>query len=143
MRLSISEFLVKLTVVFGWLNFVVHEYSHLFMLRLLGEYGEIRSTGLNLTYPTYNVGSPAWHRTVVGFAGGFGVFLTFIVLAWRNEDSEGATLYSLVAIMNLLYGVVEGLYPSEFWGYGSFIGMLSAVTYFVYLLLIKKPEITM
>lgn len=146
MKLSIAEFTIKLVLVFGWLNFTVHEYSHLLMARVLGHYGEIRSTGLNLMYPSFAYAPPQWQIWLIYGAGGMGVFITFMILTWRNKcpaSSENNTSYRLIAIMNLIYAVFEALFPSTFWGIGGLIGMMTAVTYFMYLLFVKKAELTL
>jgi len=118
------------------------------MIRLLGYYGEIRSTALNKVYPILGNPSsiPLWHRWLIYGAGGAGVFITFMVLSWRNdceESFENNILYKLSALMNLIYGFFEAFYPKTFWEFGGLVGLLVALTYFIYILLFKNPEISL
>ena len=143
MKLSLFEFSVKLLTIFYLLNITVHEYGHILAARFLGHYGEIRSTALNHAYITYNYTPPFWHHWFIWGAGGFTVFIVFIVLTWKNVDPEHKTAYFLTAVINLVYAFFEALFPSEFWEFGSLLGMFVALTYFIYLLLIKRVEITL
>jgi len=142
-KLSLTEFTVKLVVIFYLLNTAVHEYGHIIAARLLGHYGEIRSTALNHAYITYNGSVPLWHHWVIFGAGGVSVFLLFTVLVWKNIDNEHRIIYVMSAVSNLIYAFFEALFPSTFWELGSILGIFIGLIYFMYLLLIKRVEVTL
>ena len=146
MKLSFTELVIKTVLIFGWLNYTVHEYSHLFMTRLLGYYGEIRSTDLNHVHLTFATQPTQLHLWLIYGAGGLGAFITFMALSWRNdcpESIENNMVFKMIAITNLIYGVFEAFFPSTLWGVGGLVGMLTAVAYFTYILFTKKPTVTL
>lgn len=141
MRLSLREFVVKFVLIGGWFNYTSHEYGHLVMARLLGFYGEIRSTTLNAVYPTLIDPLQPLEKVLFYGAGGWAAAIAFGVIAWKNDDHENRILWKTAGIFNLIYGSIEAIAPRSFWDVGSLLALFLAFMFLMYVLMRKKPEI--
>lgn len=122
-----------------YLQLIVHEYSHLLALRLMGYTGEIRSTMLNAVFPTqYSLMQP-WQKTTFYFSGGLGQALTFSLMCLYNKDEENRLVNKMIAVWGLIYGAFEAFAPRAWWDLGSVIGLMISII-FMTLVLVEKSN---
>ena len=84
---------------------MVHEYGHLIALRFMGLSGEIRSTGLNLTWLLN--GATSEQLLIWRFAGGFTQALYGLYNMLYESDNETWLSGLTVACVGLIYAVFE------------------------------------
>ena len=120
-KISISDFLFQLFLRGVLLGTIIHEYGHLFALRLIGVEGEIRSTVLNAVYPAHTV---TGNNALIFYGGGgFTQGIVFLLMMVRNKDPENSVVNFWMAIQGFIYGAFEALTPRNFWSLGSSIGL--------------------
>ena len=80
---------------------MVHEFGHLISLRLIGVPGEIRSTGLNLTWSLEPL--TGWRSTFFYMAGGLTQAIYGLDNMRHESDNETWLSYLTIAIQGLTY----------------------------------------
>lgn len=133
--------MVKFVLIGGWFNYTSHEYGHLVTARLLGYSAEIKSTGLNMTYITWGGAHSNISSLLFYMSGGLVSGMVAHVMSWKNDDHEARILWSMLALFNFIYGVVEGIAPKQFWNIGWMAGFSVAWMFFIWVLITKKPDI--
>ena len=120
---------IKKFVIIG---VVIHEYSHLVALRILGFEGVIKSTHLDAVYPLEWVLMNDWQRVVFHLAGGLGqvAYGTYNILFTSQEDQQ-IMVDMMIIIQGLIYGYCEAFMATCYRIPGALIGFFSGWLFLV------------